>query len=61
MMPDPKETDYRDLLKKYMSVIIHQESIDYISYAEMTEVGDEIHCSDEDIKKLKEISKEIEP
>jgi len=27
----------------------------------MTEVGDEIHCSDEDIKKLKEISKEIEP
>jgi len=61
VMPDSKEIDYRDLLKKYMSVIMYQEGIDYVSYAAMPAVGDEIHCSDEDIKKLKEISKEIEP
>ena len=60
-MPDSKEFDYRDLLKKYMSVIMYFEDRDYVAYAAMPAVGDEIHCSDEDIKKLKEISKEIEP
>jgi len=61
-MPDPKEIDYRDLLKRYMKLIIDHESIDYLRYIRGGSLvaHKTFDFSDEDIEELKQISKEIE-
>ena len=55
--------DYRDLLKKYMFVIITHESIDYIhGGVEFQTIGIDnfVQFSEEEVEELKRISEEAE-
>ncbi len=49
------ELDYKELLRKYMALIVHQEGIDYIDYIN-EHLGLNEKFSKEDIEALKELA-----